>query len=314
MESILFSTPQNPVPEDHKAGYFKGCDGRQLRYALFRSSGQVAKGTIVLLHGRNECIEKYYESIRQLTDAGFWVATFDWRGQGGSERILANKKRGYVRRFKHFEDDLKIFLEQIVLPDARIPFYAMAHSMGGLILLSSAPQIANRIDRIALLSPFVGVKASGFKKIIMRAVLYCFILIGLGRLPIRRQRRDNNILENVLTSSQFRYTRNRQIYETYPEFETGPPTLKWMHLMLKAISRVTQQSHLEQITIPTIILAGSDDGIVPYEIFEDVSNKFRAGQLIPFDGARHELLNEVDIYREPALAATIAFFTTVENE
>jgi alpha-beta hydrolase superfamily lysophospholipase len=31
--------------------------------------------------------------------------------------------------------------------------------------------------------------------------------------------------------------------------------------------------------------------------------------MIPFDGARHELLHEVDIYREPALAATVAFFT-----
>lgn len=314
MNSILFSSPGNPVPEDHKAGYFAGCDGRQLRYALFRSTGQNAKGTIVLLQGRNECIEKYFETIRNLTEAGFWVATFDWRGQGGSERILRNKKRGFVKRFRHFEDDLKIFLEQVVLPDARIPFYAIAHSMGGLILLSASPNIANRIDRIVLLAPFIGTHISGFKLVITKLLLGFINGIGLGSLPIIRRRQASGKRFNILASDETRFVRNNKIFETYPEFETGVPSIKWVHLMFKAMKRVNKQEHLERITIPTIIMAGSHDGIVPFETFEDLSSKFRAGQLIPFDGARHELMTEIDIYREPTLAATIAFFTKPEDD
>lgn len=80
-ESILFSTPDNPVPDNRTEGYFTTHDGHKLRYAIFRSSHAVAKGTVILLHGRNEFIEKYFETIRELTDRGLWVATFDLRGQ-----------------------------------------------------------------------------------------------------------------------------------------------------------------------------------------------------------------------------------------
>lgn len=309
MSSILFSTPENTLPDDFKAGYFAGFDGRQLRYALFRSTGQTAKGTIVLLQGRNECIEKYFETIKDLTKAGFWVATFDWRGQGGSERILKDKKRGYVKKFKDYEKDLKIFLEQIVLPDARMPFFALAHSMGGLILLSAAPSIANRIDRIVLSGPFIGVRLKGLKKHLSTLVMKVSGLLGFGQLPIPGRNTDDNIRQNILTSDLGRYGRNQDIFASYPEFETGPPTIRWFSLMTSAMERINNQAYLETINIPTIILAGTDDGIVPYHAFEDISTKFRAGQMIPFDGARHELLHEVDIYREPALAATVAFFT-----
>ena len=92
-DPVLYSTPDNPVPERHIVGYFSARDGIRLRYAIFKCADPVAKGTIVLLHGRNEFIEKYFETIRHFTDLGFWVATFDWRGQGGSDRLLKNPLR-----------------------------------------------------------------------------------------------------------------------------------------------------------------------------------------------------------------------------
>jgi lysophospholipase len=75
MDQVLYSTPGNPAPENRTEGFFETHDGQQLRYAVFRSSGQVAKGTVVILHGRNEYIEKYFETIRDLTAKGLWVAT-----------------------------------------------------------------------------------------------------------------------------------------------------------------------------------------------------------------------------------------------
>ena len=86
----------------------------------FRASAPKPRGTIVLLHGRNEAIEKYFETIRDLTAMGFWVATFDWRGQGGSERLLSDPLKGYVRRFSDYELDLERFMEHVVLPDTRL--------------------------------------------------------------------------------------------------------------------------------------------------------------------------------------------------
>lgn len=314
MDPILFSTPDNELPKDYKAGYFSGSGGKRLRYAFFRSTGQNAKGTIVLLQGRNECIEKYYETIRYFTDAGFWVATFDWRGQGGSERLLDGHQRGYVRDFRDYQDDVKYFLEQIVLPDTRMPFFAIGHSMGGLVLLSAAPTIVNRIDRIVLAAPFLGLHIAGVLGLLLRVGLNLANLFGFGKhaLP-RRDTKDKQSRFERLTSSSDRFVRNQNIFKNYPELAAGPPTFRWLSQMLKAQKRVREQSFLEQITVPTVILGATHDGVVPYHIMEDVSSKFRAGQLIPFDGARHEILQETSIYREPALAAILAFFSSPDE-
>ncbi|MGO8381470.1 serine aminopeptidase domain-containing protein, partial [Rhizobium ruizarguesonis] len=48
------------------------------------------------------------------------------------------------------------FLEKVVLPDTRLPFYLLAHSTGGLIALSAAPYLTTRIDRMVLSAPFIG--------------------------------------------------------------------------------------------------------------------------------------------------------------
>jgi len=45
---------------------------------------------------------------------------------------------------------------------------------------------------------------------------------------------------------------------------------------------------------------------------EELSRNFRAAQLIPVIGARHELFQERDIYRAQALAALDAFFAPDE--
>ena len=95
IEATLRASEDNPVPGNHTVGYFTGDRGKQLRYAIFRASRQVARGTVVLLHGRNECIEKYFETVSDLTAMGFWVATFDTRGQGGSERLLKKPGAGH---------------------------------------------------------------------------------------------------------------------------------------------------------------------------------------------------------------------------
>lgn len=67
--------PRQPCSRQQDRGLFHHHDGHKLRYAIFRSSHAVAKGTVILLHGRNEFIEKYFETIRELTDRGLWVAT-----------------------------------------------------------------------------------------------------------------------------------------------------------------------------------------------------------------------------------------------
>ncbi len=309
IEATLRASHDNPVPGNHAVGYFTGHGGKKLRYAIFRSSRHIARGTVVLLHGRNECIEKYFETVTDLTAMGFWVATFDLRGQGSSERLLNKPGAGHVRRFSDYQRDISLFLEQVVLPDTRLPFFMIAHSTGALAALAAAPLLSNRIDRLALCSPFIELDSQqSVPSPVIRFVATLFSLIGLGSVQLGRDQRERDFDGNPLTSDAKRFARNLSLRREFHELFIGAPTARWLYEALKSMRRVKRQDHLTTITIPTLILAPMLDTITPYKAQEELSRNFRAAQLVPITGARHELLHERDIFRKQALAAIDAFF------
>ena len=313
MDDILHPTPDNPAPDNVTAGYFTGHRGVKLRYAICRSDISPARGTVVLLHGRNEFIERYFETIRHLNAMGLWVATFDLRGQGGSGRMLKNPHKGHVRRFRDYERDLSIFLEEIVLPDTRLPFFLIAHSTGALIALSAAPRLANRISRMALAAPFVGLTHNSLPTGLVRALAALACWTGFGRLSTGSDPNNRAFSDQPLTSDAGRFARNAAVTAAHPDLTVGAPTFRWVHEAMKTIRRVSAQEHLTQITIPTLILAPVLDGIIPYAAQEELSRNFRAGQLVTINGARHELFQERDIYRAQALAAIEAFMPGLDG-
>jgi lysophospholipase len=307
VDTVLHDLPGNPLPDNHMSGYFESFDGLKLRYAIFKSDITPAKGTVVLVHGRTESIEKYFETITDLTKAGLWVATFDLRGQGLSGRTHKDRMRGHVRRFSDYEQDLELFLEKVVLPDTRLPLYMIAHSTGGLIALSAAPRLSGRISRLVLSAPFVGLhgEALSAQKIFAMARLLSWI--GLGSKAAPSSGKPPNFATNVLTSDKLRFERNIGLNAAVPELALGPPTARWLHECGQAIKRVNDPAHLTQITIPTLLLAPMLDGVVPFQAQEYLARHFRAGQLLSIPGSRHEVLQEHDRYREQALAAIHAF-------
>ena len=148
----LVSIPANPVPDDVVSGTIKTPDGAELRFARWAPPAG-RKGTVCVFTGRSEQIEKYFETVRDLRDRGFAVAMIDWRGQGHSSRRLRDPRKGYVRDFSDFEVDVETFVQQVVLPDCPPPHFALAHSMGGAVMLR------DRACRQALVRPHGAVGA-----------------------------------------------------------------------------------------------------------------------------------------------------------
>ena len=113
------------------------------------------KGTVCVFTGRSEQIEKYFETVRDLRDRGFAVAMIDWRGQGHSSRRLRDPRKGYVRDFSDYEVDVETFVQQVVLPDCPPPHFALAHSMGGAVMLRVAHAGKRWFDRMVLSAPMI---------------------------------------------------------------------------------------------------------------------------------------------------------------
>jgi lysophospholipase len=314
MDSILYATADNPVPENHFAGFLEARGGVRIRYAVFRSMEREAKGTVVLLQGRSECIEKYFETINDLTARGLWVATFDWRGQGGSDRLIAGNRAGHVARFADYEADLSLFLEKIVLPDARLPFFIVAHSTGALVALSQAPVLENRIERMVLAAPFVALDGQSMSQRKITIIARLASWFGFGKRTFRKGDPSLDFPRNVVTSDEHRFARNNAIYDEHPELSVSWPTARWLNQALATMAKVTHQDHLTRIRIPTLLLCPTNDVLVPRKAVGDLARIFRAARLIEIDGARHELFQEADRFRAQALAAIEAFIPGSDAE
>jgi lysophospholipase len=137
------------------------------------------KGTVCVFTGRTEPIEKYFETVRDLRDRGFAVAMIDWRGQGHSSRRLRDPRKGYVRDFSDYEVDVETFVQQVVLPDCPPPYFALAHSMGGAVMLRVARAGKRWFDRMVLSAPMIDLpgRRTGLPA---RALLRVMRLAGQG--------------------------------------------------------------------------------------------------------------------------------------
>lgn len=313
-ESLTMDAPLHALSAEHLAfggertlGFFEGHGGIRIRYAIFRPEQGAPRGTVAIIQGRNECIEKYLETARDLTAAGFVVATFDLRGQALSGRLARNPRAGHVGHFRDYLTDADCFLSTVVEPAATGPIHILAHSLGGLIALSLAPRLGARISRMVLSAPLVGLSGLPVSPRLAFSAAAFFSTFGLGERLLGKDRGTLPFDGNPLTSCPTRFGDFSRLRDTHRDLGIGPPTARWLNEIRKAMTRALRPDHLTEITVPTIILAPVLDGVVPFSAMEALAKRFRAGQLIPIPGARHELLMEQDRYRSQALAAILAF-------
>jgi lysophospholipase len=136
------------------------------------------RGTVILLQGRNEFIEKYFETVNDLRRRGFAAVVYDPRGQGGSARLLRNRRKGHVRDFADHVNDLDTIMQEVVLPDCPPPYFILAHSTGAVVALLSAQRLRSQIERMILTAPLIAVP-QGSPKWIARAT-GSLMYLGLG--------------------------------------------------------------------------------------------------------------------------------------
>jgi lysophospholipase len=306
---FLVTIPANPMPEGGVVGTFKTPDGADIRFARWMPTAG-RKGTICLFQGRAEFIEKYYEVVTDLRGRGFAVASLDWRGQGMSHRALADARKGHVRRFSDYDRDLETFIKEVVLPDCPPPYFALAHSMGGAILLRAAHQGRRWFERMVLSAPMIGLTgraASGPARTSTRFIR----LAGMGGSYVPTGGATAVALlpfeGNELTSDPMRYARTAATVEAEPALGLGSPTVAWLDSAYAAMNEFAQPSYPRALRQPILIVAASQDTVVSTSAIEKFAVRMRAGSHVVIPGARHEILMEQDHYRSQFWAAFDAF-------
>ncbi len=305
----LVSIPANPVPDDVVSGTIKARDGVELRFARWAPPGR-RKGTVCVFTGRGECIEKYFETVHDLRARGFAVAMIDWRGQGHSARQLSDPRKGYVRSFKDYEADVAAFVQQVVMPDCPPPYFALAHSMGGAVLLRVLHGGSRWFDRIVMTAPMIDLpgRTTGWP---IRTLIRTMRFAGMGGNYIpggsSKLVGTGPFAENPVTSDPVRYARNASILEEDPMLGIASPTVGWTDAAFRTILGFRATTYPSRIRQPLLLIAASHDTVVSTAAIEEFAYHLRTGSHLVIAGAKHEILQEQDRYRAQFWAAFDAF-------
>ena len=225
------------------------------------------QASALVLHGISEHSGRYEHVGSTLASAGYATSSYDHYGHGRSGGV-----RGHVDSFDVFLDDVEENLQR--LRNDGLPVVLLAHSMGGLIAVNYCVSDRPKPDALLLSGPALAANAPRWQRI---------------AAPILGRVRPKTFVKSEYDGS---------LLSTDPDvgarYEADPlrvpgATAGLGNALLVAMEQTNQDLH--KLSIPTMVVHGGDDLIVPPEASEPIGDLAVATrQLLP--GLAHEVLNE----------------------
>lgn len=322
---VLASMPANALclapddtsfPEGSDVFNLTTPDDLTLRAICFAARSENPVGTVFVLQGRAEFFEKYGETFEQLLERGYAVMSHDWRGQGGSSRLLGNPRKGHVEDFSDYLIDLDCLIEEAKARNLPQPWHLLAHSMGGAIALLALSRGPSPFQRAVLSAPLVriaGLKSPRGVRLLAQTLtsigLATAFVPGGGDRSIMAKPFENN----PLTRCEARYQRGRARVEAAPHLAIGDATIGWVDAAMDALKGFEAEDFGAANRTPVLMLLAGADSVVETAAAEELALRYRGASAIILPGARHELLVETDEVRDAFWAAFDAFVPRRED-
>lgn len=282
-------------PAGGHALWLTASDGVRVRLGLWPEG---SKGTVLLLPGRTECIEKYGRAAEDLRRRGYATAVIDFRGQGLSARRNSDRMLGHVDHFDEYQRDLAAMRDAVRRLGLPEPHYMIAHSMGGCIGLRA---LMNRFPvKAAVFSgPMLGINLAPWIKPFAGAV---GAMIG----PFRQTHRyapgtsaQAYLLTapahgNMLTTDHEMFAYMRHQVATHPDLALGGPSLGWVHSALQECGAL---SNLPAPDVPCVAALGTAERVVATLPIHLRMAGWKNGRLDLYAGAEHEVMMETPGHR-----------------
>lgn len=296
----LVSTPGNPAPGEAVVEWLTEGDGVRLRTVRWILPAHEARGTVVLIQGRSEFIEKYFEVARELLARKFSVVTFDWRGQGLSSRQLSDRHKGHVGDFSEFDSDLHVVMERVVREYSVKPYVGLAHSMGGNILLRYLHDNPHEFDRAVLTAPMLAVKTAPFPLWAARGLANlstatgnkgAYVFGGANQDPMAHAFEGN-----VVTSDKGRFDRMMACVKADPRLALGAPTFGWLEAAFRSMDLLRTEEFASLIESPVLLIGAAYDKLVDLGADIRLVQRLKRAMYVLLK-AEHEIMMERDEVR-----------------
>lgn len=227
--------------------------------------------SLLIVHGIAEHSGRYEHVGARLAEAGLDVEAYDQRGFGASEG-----RRAFVESWSIVLDDLGGRLADVRARAAGHPVVLYGHSLGGLTALGYALTDRPKPDALVLSAPAIDAAIPAWKRAVAKA---------LGRVAPTYQ------IKNDLDGADL--SRDPAIAEAYfaDPLNCHTTTSRFAAAALAEQTRV--QSLVGELSIPTLVIHGTADAIVPIASSERLASIPSVTRRIYADH-RHELHNEPD--------------------
>ena len=291
-----------------QAWWLRASDGVRLRAARL---GAGDKGTVLLLPGRTEYVEKYGPAGQAFAARGWGTVAIDWRGQGLADRPLPDRATGHVDSFPDYQRDVAALLD--ALPDMGVdlgrPLMALGHSMGGAIglraVLEGLPVLA-----CAFTGPMWGIALSPVLRPVARIIVSATRPIGLGARYAPGTNGGCYLIEtpfsdNLLTSDAKTYAWMRDQVTAHPELRLGGPSNAWVHEALSEIRYLHRQPLPD---LPCLTVMGAEEAIIDSRAVADLVARWPRATLHTVPIARHEVMMEAPSIRDAFFDRAAAFY------
>jgi lysophospholipase len=270
------------------------------------------RGSMLFLPGRGDHYEKYLETLAHSAAQGWHVTAIDWRGQGGSGRLLPDPLVGHIDDFSTWISDLEYFWAswKAATPG---PHVVLAHSMGGHLAMRALAEKAIDPAAVAMSAPMLGIQTRGLPLWLNHAVAKMMCKIGRGEMAAwkvsEKPMSPFDMRQRILTHDKDRYEDELAWWQLRPEVRLGPPSWHWVERAIQSIRMLDAPGRLEAIQTPILLMATTADQLVSTpRIIADSKRLPHAETLIFGDEAAHELLREADAVRDRCLTRIADFF------
>ncbi len=267
------------------------------------------KGTVLLLPGRTECVEKYGRAAGDLVARGFSVITVDWRGQGLADRALPDRREGHVGEFSEYQQDLDALLDEADRAGLPQPWYMLAHSMGGCIglrgLMRGVP-----VRAAVFSAPMWGIAMAAWLRPVASVVSALAAPLGFAHRYAPSTSAETYLLQvpfegNVLTTDRAMWDYMRRQVAEVPDLALGGPSIGWLK---QALQECAALALLPAPKLPAICALGTAEKVVDVTPVHLRMAAWANGQLDLYPGAEHEIMMEGPAVRERFFDRAAALF------
>ncbi|EEW25725.1 alpha/beta fold hydrolase [Rhodobacter ferrooxidans] len=294
-------------PEDGRTFWLTTADEVRLRAGLWHGNGP--RGTVILLPGRTEYIEKYGRIARDLAASGYATLTFDCRGQGLADRLLADPMAGHVQDFAEYQRDLDALLTAADAQGLPEPRYLLSHSMGGCIALRGLMR-GIKVQAAAFSAPMWGISIAAW----MRPFASVFSTMSVWFNQAHRYApgtggktylAEAEFAGNILTKDSETWDYMKRQALTHPELTLGGPSMGWLHAALMECHAL---SMMPSPPVAAYCALGTSERVVDTGPVHLRMAAWPRGRLDLIPGSEHEVMMEVPVTRSRFIASAVALF------